>query len=67
MKNKLYLKTALLLLTIFTCENAMSQENVTTKQYIKVEYNTNNYHFNKNSATIFCDSTCLCFKSRFLI
>jgi len=36
MKIKLLLK-AVLLLTIFTCENAMSQENLTTKQYIKVE------------------------------
>jgi len=31
------LLNAVLLLTIFTCENAMSQENVTSKQYIKVE------------------------------
>ncbi|MCW8935132.1 MAG: hypothetical protein OQK98_10445 [Gammaproteobacteria bacterium] len=36
MKNKLFLN-AIFLLTIFTCENAMSQETTTTKQYIKVE------------------------------
>jgi len=36
MKIRLFLK-AVLLLIIFTCESAMSQENTTTKQYIKVE------------------------------